>query len=286
MTAVWILARYTFRECLRRRVFLVIPVATGAYLALFALGTHYAFRFVAAEATAPQGGLIDARVLTGATLMGLALFATMFLGTVIAVFLTFTTIRGDAEAGLLQPLVVRPIPRSAVLLGRFVGAGIVGGVYVTFLYVAAVVTIELIGGWHPTNLVTPLVHLVAAVLVITTLSLLGSVFLPTIANGIVVMMVYGAGLLAGLLGQIGLALGNGSLHRVGRIGAWVLPFEALYQSALDALTAGTAGLTRVIVRLGPFGGAETWGAGLWVWVVAYATAVLAGATWALARRDL
>ena len=49
------------------------------------------------------------------------MFATLFLGVVLAVFLTLGAIRGDAERGLLQPLLVRPISRRDVLLGRAAG---------------------------------------------------------------------------------------------------------------------------------------------------------------------
>ena len=45
----------------------------------------------------------------------------MFLGGVLAVFLTLNVVRGDAEAGLLQPLVVRPIGRAQLLFARFAG---------------------------------------------------------------------------------------------------------------------------------------------------------------------
>ena len=45
------------------------------------------------------------------------MFATLFLGAVLAVFLTLGAVRGDAERGLLQPLVVRPIGRTTLLLG-------------------------------------------------------------------------------------------------------------------------------------------------------------------------
>ena len=42
-------------------------------------------------------------------MFGLAMFSTLFLGVVLAVFLTLGAVRGDAERGLLQPLVVRPV---------------------------------------------------------------------------------------------------------------------------------------------------------------------------------
>ena len=58
------------------------------------------------------------------------MFATLFLGAVLAVFLTLGAVRGDAERGLLQPLVVRPIGRTTLLLARFAAAAAVCVVYV------------------------------------------------------------------------------------------------------------------------------------------------------------
>ena len=43
------------------------------------------------------------------------MFATLFLGTILAVFLTLGAVRGDAERGLLQPVLVRPLRRRTVL---------------------------------------------------------------------------------------------------------------------------------------------------------------------------
>ena len=54
---------------------------------------------------------LDPRALAGATILGLAMFGTLFLGVVLAVFLTIGAVRGDAERGLLQPLIVRPLGR-------------------------------------------------------------------------------------------------------------------------------------------------------------------------------
>ena len=88
-------------------------------------------------------------------------------------------------------------------------------------------------------------------------------------------MLFGAGLTAGLLGQIGEALGSRTLDRVADIVSWVLPFEALYQAALSAITADTVGFTRLAIDLGPFGGAEAAGPLLWPWAVLYLAAVVA-----------
>ena len=58
------------------------------------------------------------------------MFAILFLGAILAVFLTLGAVRGDAERGLLQPLLVRPLPRHTLLLGCWLGATAVCAPYV------------------------------------------------------------------------------------------------------------------------------------------------------------
>jgi Cu-processing system permease protein len=277
------IARYALRELLRRRVFLVVVVLTVGFLALYGLGTTVAFDQVEEFGT---GAALDDKVLTGSTLLGLAMFTTLFLGAVLAAFLTLGAVRGDAENGLLQPLVVRPVGRDALLAGRFAAAAVVCAGYVVAVYAAAVVITGVAGGWWPDRVISPGLGLAVGVVVIAGLSLLGSVFLASTANGIAVFMVFGAGLAAGLLGQIGETLRVDSLNTVADVTSWLLPFEALYQAGLAALTVDAGGITGVIVRLGPFGGAQKGGVLLWLWTFAYLGLVAAAARAAFARRDL
>ena len=284
MNGAGAIALYALRESTRRRVFVVVLVLTTAFLALYAVGTEAAFDAV--DAAGGEDVEIDDQVLTGSTLLGLAMFTTLFLGCVLAVFLTLGVVRGDAERGLLQPLVVRPLGRAALLGGRFIAAAGVCAAYVGTVYAAAVVITGLAGGWWPDQPLSPGLSLVAGVILIAALSLLGSVFLSANANGIAVFMAFGAGLAAGLLGQIGDALAVDSLETVASVASWLLPFEALYQAGLDDLTADVSGTTGVIVRLGPFGGAQEGGVLLWLWSLAYLALVGAAARAAFARRDL
>jgi ABC-type transport system involved in multi-copper enzyme maturation permease subunit len=283
VTGIGVIAAATLRECTRRRVFGVIIVLTGLFLALYTLGTVTAFHHLGKPA---PGDNVDITVLAGATLLGLAMFATLFLGTVVAVFLTFNVLRGDAEQGLLQPMVVRPPGRVVFLAGRFGAAALVSAVYAATVYAAAVVITGLVGGWWPDEVVLPGVELAAGAAVVTAISLAGSVYLSTIANGIAVLMLFGAGLVGGLLGQIGDSIHSDTLSSIGTVTSWALPFEALYQSGLHALTSETSGLTGVIVHLGPLGGAQPTGPLLAPWVLGYILVVVTLAGAAFARRDL
>ncbi|HSC21037.1 MAG TPA: hypothetical protein VLC07_04855, partial [Solirubrobacterales bacterium] len=210
------------QEGIRRRVFLAVLVLTLAFLALYALGAHFAFRDVNGFAEG-ETVILDPHAFTGATIFGLAMFATLFLGAVLAVFLTLGVVRGDAESGLLQPTVVRPIGRTTMLLARFAGAALLSAAYVVLVYLAAWAITEATGHWSPDHLLGPALGLALAVGIIAALSLLASTVLSVTAQGIVVFMVFGAGLTAGLLAQIGNAINSDSLHTIGRAASWALP---------------------------------------------------------------
>ena len=283
MSSVLTIAGYGLQEALRRKVFAVVLLLTVAFLTLFWLGVHFLYANLG-NVGPPVG--VDARTFVGATVFGLAMFGTLFLGTVLAIFLTLGVVRGDAERGLLQPLVVRPVGRTTLLFSRWLGAVAVCAPYVGIVYVAAMLITGLTGHWWPDHVVVPGVELAAAVALIAGVSLLGSVFLTSTANGIAVFMVFGAGLVAGLLGTIGHGLNSHALERAAKIAAYIIPFEGLYQDALRELVSETTGLTGFLLELGPFGGGYTGGVWVRLWAAAYLVLLAVLAAIGFARRDL
>lgn len=277
------------RESLRRKVLPIVLLLTAAFLALYSLGIYKAYETIDPSQRESIGGsavFVDAQVLFSATLFGLSMFATLFLATVLAIFFTHAAVRGDAERGLLQPLVVRPVGRAAVLGGRFAAGALACGAYVAVVYTSCLLITHAVTDWWPDRIVQPALELAGAVAVLVALSLLGSVFLSAIANGIAIFMIFGAGLVAGLLGQIGEALGSDSLKTIAKVSSWALPFEALYQDALNAITAETEGFTRAALTLGPFGGAQAAGPWLVPYVLAYLGVVAFAAIYGFRSKDL
>ena len=285
MTSVLAIVTYGFREAVRRKMFAVVIVLTVFFLGLFWLANHYVFQSLD-TITPPADVNVDTRTFAGAFLVGLAMFATLFLGVVLAVFLTLGAVSGDAERGLLQPLVARPIGRSQLLVARFLGAGAVCVAYVLAVYFAGLLITGLTGHWWPDRILWPGVELAGGVLVVIALSILGSVVLSSTANGIAVFMLFGAGLVAGLLGSIGHALNSHTIKHASTIASWALPFEALYQDGLRMITEHASGLTGFLLQLGPFGGAYVHGWGIRVWAFAYVLIVGALALAGFARKNL
>ena len=284
MNGVLIVARHALQEALRRRVLAVVVVLTVIFGGLYAWGTDELFKDVNGFAHDPSG--LDATTLAGATILGLAMFGALFLGAVLATFLTAGAVRGDAERGLLQPLVVRPLGRTQYLAGRFLAAATVSAAYVIVVYFGAVLVVGMLGDWWPVHPLGAALRLAGGAVLITGLALLGSVFLTATANGICILMAYGAGLLAGLLGAIGDAIPSHTLQNIASVGSWALPYEALYRDALRLLVQDVPGVTGAIIQLGPLGGSHDAGPLLVPWAVGYLVLVLIAAAFSFARRDL
>jgi Cu-processing system permease protein len=281
-----IVAGYALRESVRRRVFVVVLLLTLMFLGLFAFATAKVFEQTGDFTIGRNIGTLDTTGLVAATMLGLGMFAILFLATVLAVFLTLGAVRGDAERGLLQPLVVRPLGRTSLLLGRFAAAASVCALYVLLVYAATLLIVHQASGRWPDTVVGPGLALAGGSAVIVALALLGSVFLTATANGIVTFMLFGAGLVAGLMQSIADAIGSHSLGQIAHVVAVALPFEALYQAGLHALTANQTGFTGALIQLGPFGSSHAGGLLLDVWAVAYVALAGAIAAWGFARRDL
>jgi len=283
---VLVIARHALGEAARRRVLHVVVVLTALFGALYLWGAGELFDNIDSGAGHSFGGLLSPRELAGGTMLGLAMFGALFLATVLATLLCAGAVRGDAETGLLQPLLVRPLARSQYLAGRWLAAAITAALYALLTYLGAVLVIGFVGHFWPAQPLAVGLRLALAVAVLTALALLGATRLNAMANGIVVLMLYGAGLVAGLMGTIGEGIGSQRLTQIADTTSWVLPFEGLYRDALQRLVSDVGGPGAVLLQLGPLGSSHDQGPWMVPWAVLFIALVLAAATWLLKRRDL
>jgi Cu-processing system permease protein len=272
VTAFSTVVRYTIQESVRRRVFAVVVILSVSFAAVYTAGAAAIFGSVT-----DLGPAESERAAVGAGLLGFAMFVVLFLGTTLAIFLTIGTVRGDAERGLLQPLVVRPLGRTRLLAARLTAAAGMSGAYVVAFFLVLVLLTAGVGQWFPDSIPGATLGLVGAVLVVCLMSLLGSTLLSSTANGIAVFMLFGAGLAGALLHQLALGLDSAVLKGVSELAGWLLPFMALYLSALGSLgpeiDAGD-------VLGGPSGLA------LFLWTLVYAGLLAAAARTLFLSRDL
>ena len=269
-----IVASLAVQEALRRRVFPAIAGLSALLLALFALA--------AGQAVDPADDDVE---LIGATLLGTAAFSALLLGSVVAVFLCHSAVRGDAERGLLQPLVVRPVHRWSVVAGRAAAGVLVSAAYALLIWLAAVASMRIAGGWLPDRWLGPGLAVTAAVALVAVAAVTASSLFPAMVAGSFTLVLVGLGFTVGLLAQLGDTLDLGLLVGVADVVSLALPFEALYRHALAVLGGDLANLPTG-AAVGPFGGAREAGPLLAVWVVVWAAGALAVAGVRTARMDV
>jgi ABC-type transport system involved in multi-copper enzyme maturation permease subunit len=224
---VLVVAALTLQEATRRRVLRSLALLTIALLALSAWG----FSRLDAE----YGGLttgeskVAASIVLNLVMFGLSLIAA--LGTA---FLAGPTLAGEIESGIALAIMTRPIRRSAVLLGKWLGLVIFGGGFLALTGLAQFVIVRATTGYWPPQPVGGLALLAAQTTVLLTLSLLLSTVISPMAAGIVAVGLFGATWIAGVVGSVGNALGNDSVARIGTVSRMLLPTDGLWRGAMHA----------------------------------------------------
>jgi ABC-type transport system involved in multi-copper enzyme maturation permease subunit len=230
------LAGLTLREASRRRVLWALLVLTAALLGLSAWGFSRlaGLETSAGTLTSGESRLVASQVLN-LVMFGMSLIAA--LGTA---FLAGPTLAGEVESGMALAVLARPVRRSAVLLGKWLGLVVFGTGFVVVAGVAEFVVVQLTVGYSPPSPVTGLALLAAQTVVLLTLALLLSSVVSTMASGIVAVGLFGATWVAGVVGGVGVALHNDGVARIGTISRILLPTDGLWRGAMHAFQDPTA----------------------------------------------
>ncbi len=271
------IAGFTFKEAMRRRLVLAGAVLTVGFLVLFGFITHALVGQTAGDPLLSAAGRI------AGAMIGVYL-ARSFSG-LLAILVAVGAISTEVESGALQTVLVRPVRRQSIVLGRFLGYGGMLVLYTLTLQGAVLVISHVIAGSDIAHPVEVLGLLCLEPLMLLGLTLFGSTLLPTLANGAACVLLYGAAVIGGFLEQLGALGAPHALERVGFYISLVLPADAMYRKAFAVATRPLA--SAVLQRfMGPLGAAvdPSW------WLVVYGACYICGmvalASWMLARRDV
>jgi ABC-type transport system involved in multi-copper enzyme maturation permease subunit len=277
MSTVLTVAGLTLREASRRKVLRALVVLTVALLGLSAWG----FAKLAGQLgdlTSGESRIVAAQVLN-LVMFGLSLIAA--LGTA---FLAGPTLSGEIESGQVLSMLARPVRRSAVLAGKWLGLLVFGAVFVAVAGLAEFVIVQITIGYWPPDPVIGLLLLAAQTGVLLTLTLLLATVVSPMASGIVAVGLFGATWIAGVVGTVGTVLGNESVARVGTVSRMILPTDGLWQGAMYSFQGtrllNPGGDTSPFFATAPLSGAYL------IWVVVWVLLIGGLAALAFSRRDV
>jgi ABC-type transport system involved in multi-copper enzyme maturation permease subunit len=221
------IAHLTLHEAVRRRVLTAALVVGTAFLALFGVGMHFMLRELNKSHDLT---LIERRVMLNAlTLAGL--FAASRLIVITAVLLPVDTLSGEIASGVIQTLAAKPVRRSEIVLGKWIGHWLVLLVYFVLIVGGVLVVARALGHFTPphTDRGLPLLMLEATVLL--SVAIAGGTKLSTITNGMTAFGLYGFAFIGNWIEQIGTFADNVAARNVGTVSSLVMPSESLWNLA-------------------------------------------------------
>lgn len=223
------IAGLTVKEAARRRVLWALGGLTVALLTLSAWG-FYKLSAIEFEGALTSG---EERVVA-AQVLNLVMFGLSLIAALGTAFLAGPTLAGEIESGSALAVLARPVRRSAVLVGKWLGLVTFGSGFVAVAGLAQFLVVWVTVGYWPPQPVTGLALLAFQTTVLLTLGLLLATVISPMASGIVAVGLFGATWIAGVVGGVGEAFGNEGVARVGTVSGMVLPTDGLWRGAMNA----------------------------------------------------
>jgi Cu-processing system permease protein len=286
VSRVYAIARLSAAEMLRSRSMLIAAILNGLILALLGLAAYLIARSLPAEFSAQLNSPV---VREGAvrfmllTVLGLASLMATFVG----LFASAGAISGEIERGTILAVAARPIDRWEILLGKFVGYGVLVVAYlVVQMAIVAVLVGAVTGIWPSEILLAVALHALSVVLIVAVV-VAGSTRLGPVPNAVSVSVLgfalAGPGI--GILYGIALLTDSELVSQTVEWSRFLLPTGLLGDLA-DQRLMGTA--SAELFRTAAGEGARLFPVYDWIplYALAYLVAVLALGVWSLNRRDL
>ena len=282
MTATLVVVRWTVTEAVSRRLVLAAILLSAAFVGVFGL----AFSILYGRAEAETGGDANFPVFAATLLTVLGLYAVQFLAAFLALLLSTGAISGEVESGTLHAVLARPLGRGQYLLGRWIASVALVSAYVVAMAGSLLLIARVVAGYQPVDPVKAVALLVLETVLLLTAGLLGSSFLPTLANAVVLFSLFGLAWLGGIVEFIGQTFSNQTLANLGVVVSLVFPSDAIWRAASYYLQPPLF-LGEAVTRGGiPFAALTPPTTALLLWVLAYPVATLLAALRTFARRDL
>ncbi len=282
---VLVIAQLTFREGLRKKLVWGVLLLSLLFVVLYVWGFHLFvqdWREMEARRAA-RGVPAGTYEIFASAMVLLGLWTVNFLSGVMTIFASVGTIASEIDAGTLQAIVPKPIRRWEIVLGKYLGFAGMLALYIAAMVASVILTARIVGDYTPPNVVEGTLLIVLVMLILLSLTVFGSTFLSTVTNGVVVFMLYGLAITGGLVEQIGTALDNDVLIRIGVISSIVVPSDSMWRLASYLFQPRLA-----VNFLGPnpFGTTTPPSAFAVQYAVAYALVLLLAAMLVFRKRDL
>jgi Cu-processing system permease protein len=278
---IWIITRMTFREAVRRRIVLTGLVLGIFFLIIFSIGFHMIYAAITGNARSVAMAQVMKTEASNFLLLA-GLYAVAFLSVAMGALLSADTLAGEISSGTIQTIVTKPLRRSDVVLGKWLGFAGLLGLYSLLMSGGTVLSVYLQAGYLPKNLLAGLSLIYFEALIVMTVAMACSSTMPALATGGIVFGLYGLAFIGGWIEQIGAVFGNQTAVQVGIVSSLIIPTEALWRRATYVMQSP---LTSAL-QMTPFSSLSAPSALMVVYALIYLIVMLWVAVNTFRRRDI
>lgn len=281
--------KYTFKEMLKKRAFLLVSILSLLYLSIYAFGLSRIFEH-------PSNSIYD--IIFQSQILSAGLFFANFIVAFLVVLTSVNAISGEIESGTIYSILSKPIKRYELVLGKFIGLSIMIVLYSSIMFLSVVGLNIWFGskisfGWD--NILKGLFFFDLGPIVFLALIIASSSIFSTINTGIIAIMAYGIALVGGVLEQIGTAMQQSqvgafglksgeSLINAGIITSLILPTDVIYRKMTAELLTKSSGIS--FMTQGLFGGMSQPSIYMFIYIFFYVVFLLYYGAKRFSQRDL
>jgi len=277
------IAILTWREVLRRKLLAAAVILTILFLGLYGLGLYYASKEVLASASPlPQ---LQREIFIN-QLVSVGIYFGSFIVSLLAIFSSAGTVSSEIEGGTVYAVLARPIKRVDFILGKLLGHGCLLVLFAAFFLGVLSAIVYYITGFMVNGIYPALGLFCLQPLVLLCVAALGSVLFPTLANGIIVFMIYAISVVGGMVEQFGWIIGSATMVKIGIISSLIMPADALYRKIVHILLSFSGGSSLSFTQMGPFGCMSEPSAQMLVYTVLYIIAAIFLAACLFRKKDI
>jgi ABC-type transport system involved in multi-copper enzyme maturation permease subunit len=283
---VLVIAGLTLREIVRRRVLWVLVGLAVASVVLVGWGTERLVSLARGE------GVEELQIRIGVSqVLILIAFMFSFVLAMSAAFLAAPAIASDVETGTVHAMLARPLRRAELVVGRWLGLGIVVGAYAAGSGLLAIGVVALVSGHVPPEPLTAVGFLAFEAVAVMTMALAFGTRLPSMAAGAITVVLFGLGWFVGVLGNVAVAFDATALARAAEYLRILLPTDGLWRGVIyglepPAVLLLSVGRSADAMAANPFYAGSPPPLAFVLWSVAWVALVLAGAIALFRRREL
>ena len=278
---VLVIVRLTIREARRRRM-LWLGLGLGlVFVILFGTGYYFAFQDFNSSRTMTGAGGFQETLFSNIFLTS-ALYVVNFLIVMVTALTTVGSVSAELDSNSIHAIAAKPIRRWEIILGKWLGNALLVTGYTCLMTVGVALAVLIINGYFPPNALAVLLVLILESLVVLSLTMFGSTVMSTLANGVLVFMMYGLAFVGGWVEQIGSLLESPTAVNIGIASSLLLPSEGLWRYAAAMMQE-----TRIMNMMpSPLSVISQPSFAFVIYALLYAVGLLLAAMWAFGKRDL